>query len=77
MNEEWCLGCRLCEYNCAFADSGLFDIAALKGKSIFSRISVDGDEIPLDTVDFDLLRENPAFLPFLAENRRNKFGKVV
>ena len=22
VNEEWCLGCHLCEYNCAFANSG-------------------------------------------------------
>ncbi|MEE1172492.1 MAG: 4Fe-4S ferredoxin, partial [Ruminococcus sp.] len=21
VNEEWCLGCHLCEYNCAFANS--------------------------------------------------------
>ena len=36
VNEEWCLGCHLCEYNCAFANSGLSDMAlALKGKKIF------------------------------------------
>ena len=23
VNEEWCLGCRLCEYNCSIANSGL------------------------------------------------------
>ena len=35
MNEEWCLGCHLCEYNCAFANSGERDMAkALKGKEI-------------------------------------------
>ena len=22
VNEKWCLGCRLCEYNCAYANSG-------------------------------------------------------
>ena len=27
VNEEWCLGCHLCEYNCAFANSGLSDMA--------------------------------------------------
>ena len=21
VNEEWCLGCHLCEYNCAFANT--------------------------------------------------------
>lgn len=45
VNEEWCLGCHLCEYNCAFANSGESDmIKALKGKPIFPRIRVDGDE---------------------------------
>ena len=41
VNEEWCLGCRLCEYNCAFAKSGMSDIVkALRGKKIFPRIRV-------------------------------------
>lgn len=45
VNEEWCLGCHLCEYNCAFANSGAKDMAiALKGKPIFPRIHVEGDE---------------------------------
>ena len=44
VNEEWCLGCHLCEYNCAFANSGLRDMASLKGKNIFPRIRVEGDE---------------------------------
>ena len=45
VNEEWCLGCHLCEYNCAFANSGLEDMTkALKGKKIFPRIHVEGDE---------------------------------
>lgn len=44
VNEEWCLGCKLCEYNCAFANSGINNMAkALKGKSIFPRIHVEGD----------------------------------
>ena len=42
VNEEWCLGCHLCEYNCAFANSGLSDMAkALKGKDIYPRIQVE------------------------------------
>ena len=47
VNEEWCLGCHLCEYNCAFANSGMTDMAlALKGKPIFPRIHVEeGDKI--------------------------------
>ena len=45
VNEEWCLGCHLCEYNCAYANSGIKDMAAaLKGKPIFPRIHVEGDE---------------------------------
>ena len=45
VNEEWCLGCHLCEYNCAFANSGLSDmVLALKDRPIFPRIHVEGDE---------------------------------
>lgn len=45
VNEEWCLGCHLCEYNCAFANSGARDMAsALKGRPIRPRIHVEGDE---------------------------------
>lgn len=44
VNEKWCLGCHLCEYNCAFANSGLRDMAqALKGRPIYPRIHVEGD----------------------------------
>jgi len=47
VNEEWCLGCHLCEFNCAFANSGLSDmVLALKGKPIYPRIHVEeGDKI--------------------------------
>lgn len=42
VNEEWCLGCHLCEYNCAFANSGISDmVKALKGVTINPRISVE------------------------------------
>lgn len=45
VNEEWCLGCHLCKYNCAFANSGMKDMAAaLKGKPIFPRIHIEGDD---------------------------------
>ena len=45
VNEQWCLGCHLCEYNCAFANSGQTNIVkALKGKSIFPRIHVEGED---------------------------------
>lgn len=45
VNEEWCLGCHLCEYNCAFANSGMRDMAtALKGRPIFPRIHVEENE---------------------------------
>ena len=44
VNEEWCLGCHLCEYNCAFANSGETDmVRALKGKRIFPRVHVEED----------------------------------
>ena len=47
VNEKWCLGCHLCEYNCAFAHSGSDTMAkALKGKTITPNIRVEeGDKI--------------------------------
>ena len=45
VKEEWCLGCHLCEYNCAFANSGMTDmVKALRGKTIHPRIQVEQDE---------------------------------
>lgn len=45
VNEEWCLGCHLCEYNCAFANSNETNMAkALKGKRINPNISVEGED---------------------------------
>ena len=45
VNEQWCLGCHLCEYNCAFANSGESDmVKALKGKPIHPRIRVEGED---------------------------------
>ncbi len=42
VHEEWCLGCHLCEYNCAYANSGIKGMAkALKGKRVFPRIRVE------------------------------------
>ena len=44
VNEEHCLGCHLCEFNCAYANSGMRSmIKALKGKPIYPRIHVEGD----------------------------------
>ena len=47
VNEEWCLGCHLCEYQCAFANSGETDmVKALKGVKINPRIQVEeGDGV--------------------------------
>jgi carbon-monoxide dehydrogenase iron sulfur subunit len=42
VNEKWCLGCHLCEYNCAFANSGINDmVKALKGTVINPRIQIE------------------------------------
>lgn len=42
VNEKWCLGCHLCEYNCAFANSGETDmVKALKNVRIHSRIRIE------------------------------------
>ena len=43
-DEKWCIGCHLCEYNCAFANSGEENmVKALKNKPIFPRITVEED----------------------------------
>ena len=42
VNEEWCLGCHLCEYYCAFANSGKSSmIKALKDRHIVPRIRIE------------------------------------
>ena len=42
VDEKWCLGCHLCEYNCAFANSGKKDmVSALKGVKPNPRIRVE------------------------------------
>ncbi|HHY81843.1 MAG TPA: 4Fe-4S ferredoxin [Clostridiales bacterium] len=42
VNENWCLGCHLCEYYCAFASTNEKDMArALKGIKISPRIRVE------------------------------------
>ena len=47
VEEQWCLGCHLCEVNCAFANSGLDDmVKALKDKDLRPRIHIeDGESI--------------------------------
>lgn len=56
----------------------------LKGYILVGEVGCGGiytslirNQTPLDTVDFDLLRENPTFLAFSTESRREKFGKAV
>ena len=45
VNEEWCLGCNLCEYNCAFANSCMTDMATVfKGKPIYPRIHIEEND---------------------------------
>jgi carbon-monoxide dehydrogenase iron sulfur subunit len=42
VDEQWCLGCHLCEYYCAFANSGQSDMAkALGGIKIHPRIQIE------------------------------------
>ena len=44
VDEKWCLGCHLCEYYCAFANSGKSSmIKALKDRTIHPRIRIEGD----------------------------------
>ena len=42
VNEKWCLGCHLCEYYCAFANSGERDmVKALTNLQIHPRIQIE------------------------------------
>ena len=42
VNEKWCLGCRLCEYYCAFAETKQNNMAlALKDAEISPRIHIE------------------------------------
>ena len=42
VNEKWCLGCHLCEYYCAFANSGEDNmVKALKDVQIHPRIQIE------------------------------------
>jgi carbon-monoxide dehydrogenase iron sulfur subunit len=42
VNEKWCLGCHLCEYYCAFANTGMKDMAkALCNLEIRPRIRIE------------------------------------
>lgn len=42
VDEKWCLGCHLCEYNCAYANSGEPDmVKALKNVTIHPRIHIE------------------------------------
>ncbi len=45
VNEAWCLGCHLCEYYCAFAETGEKNMAlALKNLTIRPRIRIEGTQ---------------------------------
>ena len=42
VNEKWCLACHLCEYYCAYANSGIDNmVKALKGVQINPRIRIE------------------------------------
>ena len=42
VNEKWCLGCHLCEYYCAFAETNGMDMAkSLKNIAINPRIKIE------------------------------------
>ncbi len=42
INKQWCLGCHLCEFNCAFANSGKASmVTALKDKQVRPRVRVE------------------------------------
>ncbi|MFA6866267.1 MAG: 4Fe-4S dicluster domain-containing protein [Clostridia bacterium] len=41
VNEEWCLGCHLCEYYCTFANSNMTNMAELRNMIIRPNIRVE------------------------------------
>ncbi|MGN0819118.1 MAG: 4Fe-4S dicluster domain-containing protein [Christensenellaceae bacterium] len=46
VKEERCIGCHLCEYNCAFANSGEISmVKALKDKPVYPCVKVEGDGV--------------------------------
>ena len=56
----------------------------LKGYILVEKVDRGGvytslirDQIPLETIDFELLKENASFMAFSVEDRGNKFGGVV
>ena len=56
----------------------------LKGYILVDKVERGGiytslirEQTPLETVDFDLLKENASFMAFSSESRRKKFGSVV
>lgn len=56
----------------------------LKGYILVDRVERGGiytslirEQTPLETVDFDLLKENASFMAFSSESRRKKFGGAV
>ena len=85
VNEQWCLGCHLCEYYCAFANSGKSDmVKALKGVIMVGDVSRAGiytDLIRkkklLSEIDFDLIRESPQLMAFSQKDRRVQLGGEV
>ena len=45
VNEKWCLGCHLCEYYCAFANSGKSDmVKALSAPMLFDYMAIVMDK---------------------------------
>ena len=50
VNEDWCLGCHLCEYYCAFANSGETDMinAFKNNKAATPRITIEEGEKSAD-----------------------------
>ncbi len=60
VQEKWCLGCHLCEYYCAFANSGKSDmVKALKNVTIHPRIHIEGRGSVHFAVMLPPLRQSP------------------
>ena len=79
VNEEWCLGCHLCEYECAFANSGISDmVRALKGKQIHPFIHIeDSGDVHLPSTAGTARTRSASRAAFRAPSPRAKTGSCA
>ena len=65
-------------YKAFFVEDGFLKGFILVGNCLENAgvyTSLIRERVPLDTVDFDLLREHPQFMAFAPSKRREMFGR--